>query len=241
MILGMLGLRARAQMLPATQPSSPPVFTEDFRSGDLKPEIWSKRVNGDVSIAVQQEVVAHGKNALKVHYPAFTGGPNRPYAFAEATHLPDSLKGHFFGRAYVNFPNPIPAGHVVFITAGTEGFPISNFFEIGNRQNKMQLSLQQNGKDVTRGEEMIAGPVYPVGKWYCLEWEFNDKPDSMTIWFDGEKAFETTKGYKGATEDFVKAFSEVGFGFRSWGSVPNGFDVYYDDIAFGTSRIGPVK
>jgi hypothetical protein len=83
---------------------------------------------------------------------------------------------------------------------------------------------------------------WPTNKWFCLEWEFNDKPDSMKIWIDGEKVFETDKGYKAdTTEDFVKGFSEFAFGFRSWGTVPNGFDVYYDDIAFGTSRIGPVK
>jgi hypothetical protein len=237
-MLGMVGLKAQGQPAPEAQATAAPVFSEDFESGDLKPEVWTKRVNGDVSVTVQQEIVAHGKNALKAHYPNARGA----YAFAVASHLPDSIKGHFFGRAYVNFPNPIPAGHVVFISCGTEGFPISNFFELGNRQNKMQPSYQQNGKDITRGETMFAGPAYPVGKWFCLEWEFNDKPDSMKIWIDGEKVFETDKGYKAdTTEDFVKGFSEFAFGFRSWGTVPNGFDVYYDDIAFGTSRIGPVK
>lgn len=235
-LLGLMASRASAQA-PATQPTTAPAFTEDFESGELKKDVWDLRLNNGGTVAVQSEVAAHGKSALKAHYPANV----RAYAFAFASHQPDALKGHFFGRAYVNFPAPIPAGHVLFITAGSEGWPVSNFFEIGNRQNKAQLSYQQNGKDVTRGETMIAGPAYPIGKWFCLEWEFNDKPDSITIWIDGEKVVESKTGYKDTTENFVKGFTEFGFGFRSWGNVPNGFDVYYDDIAFSTARIGPVK
>jgi hypothetical protein len=33
----------------------------------------------------------------------------------------------------------------------------------------------------------------------------------------------------------------VGFGFRLWGAAPNAFDIYCDDIAIDTDRIGPVK
>jgi hypothetical protein len=239
---GLVGSFARAQQAPTTQAaaSAPPAFTEDFESGELKADVWAPAVTNGGTVTVQQDVAAHGKYALKAHYP--TPATGRPYAFAVVKHLPESLKGHLFGRAYVNFPNPIPAGHVLFITAGSEGWPVSNFMEIGNRQNKAQLSYQQNGKDVQRGETMIAGPAYPIGKWFCLEWEFNDTPDTISIWIDGEKVVDNKPaGFRGTNENLIKGFVEAGFGFRSWGNVPNGFDVYYDDIAFGTSRIGPVK
>lgn len=237
-LLSLASPHARAQQAPATQPTASPVFSEDFESGEMKKEIWATRTNAQGEIAIQSDVAAHGKNAIKAHIPA---GVRGSYAFAVASRLPDSLKGHFFGRAYVNFPNPIPAGHVLFITAGSDGWPTSNFMEIGNRQNKAQLSYQQNGKDIPRGETMIPGPAYPVGKWFCLEWEFNDNPDSIVIWIDGEKVTDTKVDFRGTGENLIKGFTEFGFGFRSWGNVPNGFDVYYDDIAFGTSRIGPVK
>jgi hypothetical protein len=132
----------------------------------------------------------------------------------------------------------------VFITAGTEGWPASNFLEIGNRQNKAQLSFQQNAPSTRRAETMRPGPVYPVGKWFCLEWEFNDNPDSITMWIDGEKLADVKVPIKETpdketADHLIKGFAEFGFGFRSWGNVPNGFDVYYDDIVLGTGRIGP--
>jgi len=237
LVLTLVSRAARAQDGATTQPTAPPAFTEDFESGSLNKDIWTTRANAGTTITVEQDIVAHGKNAVHVQYPAGV----RSYGFIVATKLPDSLKEHFFGRAYVQFPKAPPNAHDVFITAGTAGFPISNFLEIGLRQNKAQLSYQQNAANITRGETMIPGPAYPVGKWFCLEWEFNDNPDSITLWIDGNKAVDKAVAFKGTKENLVKGFVDFGFGFRSWGNVPNGFDVYYDDIAFGTERVGPVK
>lgn len=40
----------------------------------------------------------------------------------------------------------------------------------------------------------------------------------------------------------VKGFSDFAFGFRAWGNGgAEDFDIYYDDIAIDTKRIGPVK
>lgn len=230
---------------PATQPAAPevivrtapPLFTEDFESGDINKDVWDVRVMGTATVKVQQAEAARGKFALQVHYPAGRGN----YAFIVAKHLPDSLKEHFFGRAYVKFPVAPPNAHDVFITAGSAGWPVSNFLEIGLRRNKAQLSYQQNGANIPRGETMIAGPAYPIGKWFCLEWEFNDNPDSIRIWIDGQKVTDSKVGFKGTGEQLVKGFTEFGFGFRSWGAGPKtDFDVYYDDIAIDTDRIGPI-
>ena len=43
------------------------------------------------------------------------------------------------------------------------------------------------------------------------------------------------------TSALVGGFKEFGFGARVWGAPQQGFDVYYDDIAIGTERIGPAK
>ena len=178
------------------------MFTEDFESGDLKKDIWAQRVNGGATLTIQHDVVAHGRSALLVRYPAASKG----YAFAVAIHQPDALKEHFFGRAYVNFPKAPPNAHDVFITAGSAGFPTSNFLELGLRQNKAQVSSQQNGPGVP-AETMIAGPVYPVGKWFCLEWEMNDNPDAIVMWIDGEKVVDAKvplRGGEGAYRERVR-------------------------------------
>jgi len=253
-----------------------PVFTEDFESGQLDPAVWDTRTSGNVQITVQQVLVAHGKSALQIHYPK---GGTRSYGFVVATHLPDEVRTHCFGRAYVYISAGMPAGHDVLLNAGTSGYPTSNFLEIGASGGKnVMLSYQQNGAGVPRGETLTRGSPYPVGRWFCLEWEFTDHPDRTTVWIDGVPAgeladFTVTPGKPtmlppgGAAAaaakpapvapaasagappepaipgtDLVKGFVDFSFGFRAWGrGAKEDFDLYYDDIAIATKRIGPVN
>jgi hypothetical protein len=224
----------------ATQPSAPPVLSEDFETGEINKDIWDVRVTGTATAKVQQDKAAHGKSALQIHYPA----GNKGYAFIVATHLPDSVRQHFFGRASVYAsPNP-PNAHDVAILAGTPGWPVSNFLELGLHDTHLQPSFQENGANVPRGETIHRSKsTYPQGKWFCLEWEFNDNPDHMNIWIDGTQVGNESFSYKtGGSSNLVKGFSDFAFGFRAWGAgAKTDFDLYYDDIAIGTGRIGPVS
>ena len=229
-----------------------PVFSEDFESGSLNPAVWDTRTAGDVAITVQQTQVAHGKSALQVHYPK--GG----------------------SRSYVFISPPAPAGHDVLLNAGAPGYPLSNFLELGASGGKnVMMSYQQNAADAPRGETIARGIAYPVGRWFCLEWEFTDHPDHIVAWIDGAPAGELAgftfkpRAARGARPsgvadaaipnarpdpaanpapaaaipgtDLVKGFSDFAFGFRAWGAgAKEDFDIYYDDIAIDTKRIGPL-
>ena len=92
-----------------------------------------------------------------------------------------------------------------------------------------------------------------MGKWFLLEWEFNDNPTTLTIWVDGQKSPVTESGQQAdlssfkwprgsdTTANLVGGYEEFGIGARVWGATPQGFDVFYDDLALDTKRIGPVK
>ena len=112
------------------------------------------------------------------------------YAFVVAAHLPASVKTHLFGRAYVMASSDLGQTHNPLIFAGEPGWPISKFMEIGMYKGTWQPSYQENksARGQGRGEATYhaeSGP--PVGKWFLLEWEFNDNPASITYWVDGEK------------------------------------------------------
>ncbi len=74
------------------------VFTENFESGKIDPNVWEQRVTGTATVGVEATDGAHGQYALHVHYPDMAA---RSYAFVVATHLPDSVRTHYFGRAYM--------------------------------------------------------------------------------------------------------------------------------------------
>jgi hypothetical protein len=229
-----------------------PIFVEDFESGQIDPSVWEQRITGAATIQVQQQQAAHGKYALQVHYPDMAA---QSYAFLIASHLPEPLKGHIFGRAYVRIEPSLSQQHTVLVLAGAAGWPISKFEEIGVYKGMLQPSYQENKspRGQGRGEDVRHGEALPTGKWFLLEWEFNDNPSTLTIWVNGQTSPVTEAGQKVDLSSFkwpansdnnrnlVGGFEEFGLGARVWGAAQGGFDVYYDDIALGTTRIGAIK
>jgi hypothetical protein len=235
-----------------------PVLTEDFESGKIDPAIWDTRAKGAPTIGVEQVEGAHGKYALHIHYPDME---RNAYAFIVATKVPDSVRTHFFGRAYMKITPSIGQSHNPLIFAGGEGWPISRFLEIGAYKGNWMPSYQENKLAAGQGRSEVtyrSDVAPPFDKWFLLEWEFNDNPDSITMWVDGEKLTQTMKGEHVETVTFpwkspleptaepkssnlVEGFKEWGFGVREWQNPTPAIDVYYDDIAISPTRIGPVK
>lgn len=228
---------------PPTPDASPtgskaPLFAEDFESGELSKAVWTQDVTGGNLIEVQREKVAHGNFALRVRCPAPS---NKTWAFIMTRHVPEALRQHHYGRAYLFVTPKPPARHTILIMAGTTGFPKNKFEEIATTDGKWQLTyvdLRPNGDK----EDYHSGGTVPLNQWFCLEWEFNDHPNRVAIWIDGKPVYETGFVRKGTGDitDLVGGFDEFAFGFRLWGAAPESFDVYFDDIAFDTKRIGPV-
>jgi len=71
-------------------------FSEKFESGKIDPAVWDQRVTGTATIAVEETEGAHGKYALHVHLSGH--GRRAATPSSSPTHLPDSVRTHFFGR-----------------------------------------------------------------------------------------------------------------------------------------------
>jgi len=216
---------------------APAMFTEDFESGAINPKVWVQRVAGDATISVEQDVVAHGKNALHVHYPA--GTRTNSWAFLGMTMYP-SLNEHLYGRAYMMIKG-ISATHSVFLLSGSVGFPIADFLEIGTDRGLFQPSFQLNAPtaDRPRGEQTYHVGNFPLKRWFCLEWEFIESPARIVLWEDGKLIVNQSIKYKGETGGLTRGFKEFDFGFRTWANPQaTDVDVYYDDISISDKPIG---
>jgi hypothetical protein len=167
--------------------------------------------------------------------------------------VPEALKDHFYGRVYM-YISGVPDPHSVFMSAGTTGFPSgANWLEIGGYTGMFQPSLQigKPTADIPRGEVPMFQGHLPIGRWFCLEFEFIDKPDRVVLWVDGKLDVNSTFTYTkiinpGVSKDsgLVGGFSELALGYRTFAQgtlIPKDINIYYDDLAIGDKPIGQLS
>ena len=242
------------------RPACGNLICEDFESGAVDATKWDTVTGSGGVMSVQRQTVAHGKYALQVHGQA---GPT-DWALLVAKNVPAALKGKVtFGRVYFWISAPVTSGHTQMVFAGNTGagsaigpapFSKLRYMEVANIGGGWQLGFDL--LDVAPLVEEVSYPKgqVPTGKWFCLEWQFDDAPDHVTMWLDGAQVgtFDDTDIgysspdpipkpgtgiYKGRSTDLVGGFDTFGFGFHDWH--PNKpFDLYYDDLALDVTRVG---
>ena len=125
----------------------------------------------------------------------------------------------------------------------------------GRLTGRCSRPIRKTSRRVAKAAERMRHGIeaYPMGKWFLLEWEFNDDPSDAHHLCGWRKSPVTENGQHADLSTFkwpkdsdngknlVSGFEEFGFGARVWGAVPHEFDVYYDDFAVDAKRIGPVK
>jgi hypothetical protein len=208
------------------------IFCEDFESGSLNPAVWDSQTSGGQTVTVQSALTAHGKYAAQFH-----AKPNiQSYDFIITKNAPATLRGHHFGRAYFNVTPKPPAEHTGFLFAGTPGFPKLKYLEVAGIGTAWQLTYVDL---IGGGESYASGGTAPDARWVCLEWEFNDTPDQVTVFVDGVQSYARPSiTFMNQSTGLVGGFSDFGFGYYAWHPATYAFDIYYDDIVLDTKRVG---
>jgi hypothetical protein len=220
------------------------LLCEDFERGQFDPATWTLATTAGTAV-VEQTKAAHGKFAAQFHGTNASG-----YDFIVAKKAPPGLQTHHFGRAYVSIDPMFPTGHTGLLYASSAGSPRSKYMEVAGLRGGWQLNYvslvppasgevpYRVGCTVNANGciPMIQRPAEP---WICLQWEFNDQPDQITLSVDGKQiATDSPIMFNNQTSNLVGGFVEFGFGFYNWHPDTNAFDVYYDDIALDSKPIG---
>ena len=238
------------------------LLCEDFEKGQIDPAIWSVQTGGGGTLTVQQQVVAHGKFAMQVHGQA---GPTTDFALIATKNAPAALRGTaVYVRVYFLItPNPLTSTHTEMDFAGTNGtgpnngaaaVPKLRYMEVANLYGSWQLAFDL--LDQFPPVEIVAYPnkTVPTMTWTCMEWHFEDQPDRITLWTDGNQigtfdnehiGFATPVPlpaagdpiYDGMSSGIIGGFDQFGLGFHDWGP-KQPFDLYYDDLVLDTQRVG---
>jgi hypothetical protein len=191
-------------------------------------------------------------------------GSSDDWALLVAKSVPAALKGATtFGRAYVYVAQAATASiHVQLAFAGHEGsgtatgpapFTKLRYMEVASYSGAWQLGFDLLDLSPSVEEVSYSKSRLPTNRWACLEWQFEDHPDRVTIWVDGAAAgtFDNTNVsyaspgpvpkpgaalYNGTSTDLVGGFDSFGFGFHDW-HPQSAFDLYYDDVVLDAKRV----
>jgi hypothetical protein len=242
-------------------PSCAGLICEDFESGSIDATKWDSIVKSG-TVTVQNQRAAHGKYALLIHGQA---GSSDDWALLEAKNVPAVLQGTAtFGRAYFYLSSEATASiHIQMAFAGHDGsgsgtgpapFTKLRYMEVASYSGAWQLGFDLLDVSPTVEEVAYSKSRIPTNAWTCLEWQFEDHPDRVTVWTAGTEAgtFDNTNVsyaspgpvppsggplYDGTSSDIVGGFERFGFGFHDW-HPQKAFDLYYDDVVLDSKRVG---
>jgi hypothetical protein len=229
------------------------LFCEDFERGMVDTARWNTQVMGGATFMIQRDTAAHGQYAAQFHgLPTPTGGASNAYAYLLTKAAPTALATHNFGRAYFKIAPQSHSINLGLVFGGTAGFPKPTYMSIAGHSGGWQLGFIKLSGSPT-GEVQAYPPAPMPATWMCLEWEFNDEPDQLSLWVDGKTVGSLDPNhldyppghvpgaplYNGMSSGLVGSFTDFGFGFYDWHpSGTTAFDVFYDDIVLDTKRVG---
>jgi hypothetical protein len=219
----------------------PGLFCEDFEEGKLDTSVWTRtQLSTGNSAAIASDRVAHGQYAMHFH----AQGGSR-YSMILHEDLPEPLRKHYFGRLYYyasGFPTE-SGGHTAYITSSNtlDGFPDQDHhLEVASYYESSGPTWQMTYWTGDGPEYIASGGMIPVAKWFCLEWEFDDEPDAIAIWVDGDASRGASfRDIHNGASGLLGSMTTLGLGFRTWHPMgAQDIDVYIDDVVLDTKRVG---
>jgi hypothetical protein len=206
-------------------------FCETFESDTFDPR-WTltKWWQEPLVVEIQSDKAYAGTRAAHFKFP---GSNDNATEVTIAAAVPDALKTHLFGRAYVYTDLADARGHMFFIAIYDPERDPFHQLEIGHGgEGSWQTTAWGHDGEFPVG----SGNKVPKGRWACIEWEMNKATGANIVYVDGQRV----AGSDGSadTADWTD-FKEMKFGMHQYGpSADTDADIYFDDIALDDARIG---
>jgi len=226
------------------------LFCDDFEAtalGTASSTKWTTDIqSGALTIDATH---AQGTRALHVH----TDGNGRALIRVTSFAPPGNS---FYGRARVwatAFPTAPNYAHFTMVEAaaasGTGGVvrPIGGQFipkaDVADAGRSLWGVGSDGGATGDWTNWKTAAPA-EAGRWLCMEWQMRAADSTVNVWIDSiaRPELSVSKTSHGGTNvDFLfPTFTQIFFGWWLYQAspTPSSFDLWLDDIALGTSRIG---
>lgn len=221
---------------------------EDFESGNLDRATWTVSGTAPVIDGIQH---ARGTHALHI-----TQNGNGLSYIKETKTFPEP-NDTYFGRVFVYFNSlPTPPGmtyaHWTIIAASGTGVPgeirVSGQLQSGNNLFGVGTDNRTDGGtgDWTNSDKDPAGSprAVPLNQWLCIEWMHKGDTSETELWWDAtlHPSLSTTSSIHGGNNVpfLLPQFTNVWLGWQEYQTSTEPFELWIDEIAIDTARIGCV-
>jgi hypothetical protein len=223
------------------------LFCDDFESaavGSAPPgPRWSTQgVGTDNPIVVDGSTPAHS-GSRSVHVSPSAGSFQTFFVFHDAATLP-APGGKFFVRAFMRLSSPMTGGHNTFITADHFATPAAaNPVRIGEQVHMLMMTVSGDAHGYLSNQSFyndgLPGVVFTPAAWTCFEISFDPAATTIDVWVNDAEVPDLHP-----TNITLDSYDALRFGFEKYAGLDAdagataSLDLWYDDIAIGTQRIG---
>jgi hypothetical protein len=215
-------------------PRSGLTFCETFEEQASGPALaqppWTPSINGDGQVTIDDSVAHSGQRSLKVHGSGFS-----TFLVLSGELLPSS-SGRLHVRSYVRIAEPMSGGHNTFLVADTQAAPgAGNAFRLGEMNAMLMYTVMGDTHGALANDnfytDQLPGAALTPMAWGCLEVALDHQKPEIQVWLDGVEIPDLHH-----TDWALDAYDALRFGFEKYAGPVR--DIWYDDIALGTARLG---
>jgi hypothetical protein len=223
----------------AVNPCSPRaglLFCDTFEADTpgAPPAPWTTSIIGSGTVTVDGTSPAHS-GTRSVHIQDTTDDYDTLLALHDAAILP-STTGRFYVRFYIRLAAPMTMGHNSFVLGDLYASPGSgNFLRFSEDNQMIAESIMGDGQGAMSnngyyGDGKI-GVGFAAGQWTCVELLLDNTAPEIDVWVNDVEVPDLH-----STAWKIDAYDYLRFGFEKYAGPAS--EIWYDDIAIGTQKIG---
>ena len=212
-------------------------FCDDFEAvvagGPPSAPRWSA-IAGGGAVVVDATAPAHS-GTRSVRVSPVDAGFQTFLVFHDASVLPTAT-GKFFLRFYLRLAQPMTTGHNTFVVADLFAQPGGgNALRLGEQVAMLMMTVGGDAHGYLSNQNYYndgkLGVVFTPGAWTCVELSLDPAATTIDVWVDGHEVPDMHP-----VDIQQDHYDDLRFGLEKYAGPVS--DIWYDDVAIGSERIG---
>jgi len=196
----------------------------------LDPARWVIERIGEGTVVIDSTIAHSGTKSVhvtQVGYNAFA-------TLKGASLFPTGSR--FYLRVFMRLATPMTGGHNTYFIAGLAATPGAPYeMRLGVMNSMLMINQPMGDRGFLANQNFyndgLPGAALPVGTFSCVEVFFDPPNDTIDVWLDDMPIADLSR-----TDWQQETFDVVRFGFERYAGPDS--EIWYDDVAIGTQKIG---